>query len=167
MINQNIVEELPLLDLSSLIDAKWILSGNYQAARHMRHTNCRTLFFISLSILRMRRSTRGCKLCVNCVMFLRKNMISRSCISWSRHDKKSLTSSKKNYGSIINHTIYLLLIFLEHLKIVFHHFKLYSSGKRNETFLLGPWCFHFSRSTLHQQPCICKCINVKLYCLRI
>ena len=30
MVNQNIIEELPLLDLDFLIDAKWTLSGNYQ-----------------------------------------------------------------------------------------------------------------------------------------
>ena len=30
MVNQNIIEELPLLDLNFLIDTKWTISGNYQ-----------------------------------------------------------------------------------------------------------------------------------------
>ena len=31
MVNQNIIEDLPLLDLNFLIDTKWTISGNYQA----------------------------------------------------------------------------------------------------------------------------------------
>ena len=133
---------------------------------HVRHTNAGHNFSLALILFAYEKINKMCDCCENCVLFLWENIISGFCISWSRHDmKKSHIFKNKIYGSIFNHSIYFLF-FLSIWKYFFHHFKLSSKGKSNETFLIGSWCFHFSSTTLHQQLYIYKRINIKLNCLR-
>ena len=100
---------------------------------HVCHTNEGHNFSLALIFCEW-ESQQDVWLLWNCVLFLWENIISGFCISWSRHDlKKCHIFKNKIYGSIFNHSVYFLF-FLSIWKYFFHHFKLSSKGKSNETF---------------------------------